>query len=79
MTDGDPGPSRQSANNVPLDVGHAGPDIPGRGIRPHLLGPATVGAGPGRSNERDADRPEMERVQGGGGTGRAENKAWCYG
>ncbi len=44
----------------------AGTNKPDRDIRLDLLGPAAFVSGPSRSKESDADRPGVDRVEGGG-------------
>ncbi len=45
---------------------YPGPKKTDSDTRLDLLGPVTIGSGPGRSKTSDADRPGMERVEGGG-------------
>ncbi len=48
-----------------LSLHTAGPDNPDRATRPHLLGTAAIGSGPGRSRRSVAGQSGMEWMEGG--------------
>jgi len=48
-----------------LSLHTAGPDNPDRATRPHLLGTAAIGSGPGRRRRSGAGQSGMEWVEGG--------------